>query len=101
MVHVQYTMGSFPWFFALLASSQVQAVDTSWHAPDSTIINNLDQALDGKGSYGFIYDTSNTPERDYGRYNWCNMPHVRKTEYPRASNEYELQYVEVVCLIIN
>ena len=50
------------------------------------------------GKYGYIYDSSKTPDDKYGVYNWCNMPHVRKTEYVKASDEFELQYVEVVSI---
>lgn len=72
------------------------SVDLSWHAPNATAINNLTQVVNGEGIYGFIYNNSNTPANEYGVYNWCNMPHVRKTEYPVAAEEYKLQYVEVV-----
>ncbi|PGH13163.1 hypothetical protein AJ80_06408 [Polytolypa hystricis UAMH7299] len=81
---------------ALLATQHVRAVDVSWHAPSATEINDLDRVLNGTGVYGFIFDSSKNPNKDYGQYNWCNMPHVRKREYPRASKEYELQYVEVI-----
>ena len=76
----------------------VGAIDLSWHAPNATNINNLGQALGGKGVYGFIYDNSFIPDNKYGTYNWCNMPHVRATEYQKPSSEYQLQYVEVVSL---
>lgn len=73
-----------------------QAVDISWYPPRETNINNLTAALDGEGVYGFIFNTSETPDERYGTYNWCNMPHVRRTEYVRAPDEYELQYLEIV-----
>lgn len=71
-------------------------IDLDWHAPAATRLNDLDQVLRGEGVYGFIYDTSETPEGKYGTYNWCNMPHVRREEYIRAPEEFELRYVEVV-----
>lgn len=71
-------------------------VDLSWHAPSATEINNLTQVIGGSGVYGFIFNSSNTPAREYGTYNWCNMPHVRATEYKTPSSEYQLQYVELV-----
>ena len=74
----------------------VNAVDTAWHSPNATQINNLDKVLDGKGVYGFIFNSSHTPDKEYGQYNWCNMPHVRRSEYIKAPDEYELQYIEVV-----
>lgn len=72
------------------------AVDVSWHAPNATAINDLDKALSTTGVYGFIFNSSRTPDKDYGKYNWCNMPHVRQSEYRKAQPDYELRYVEVV-----
>jgi hypothetical protein len=74
----------------------VNAIDTAWHKPNATRINNLDKVLSGDGVYGFIFNSSHTPDREYGQYNWCNMPHVRRSEYRKAPDEYELQYIEVV-----
>ena len=71
-------------------------VDLSWHAPNATEINDLSKVITGSGAYGFIYNSSKVPVEAYGTYNWCNMPHVRSTEYKKASSEYKLQYVEVV-----
>jgi hypothetical protein len=73
-------------------------VDLSWHAPNATAINNLTQVMDGSGIYGWIFNISTVPAHEYGVYNWCNMPHVRATEYPKPSSEYKLQYVEVVSM---
>ncbi|KAI0010052.1 phosphoglycerate mutase-like protein [Xylariaceae sp. FL0662B] len=79
---------------ATLAAAQV---DLGWHAPRNTAVNNLTAALNSEGVYGFIFNSSDTPSGRYGTYNWCNMPHVRRTEYVRpSSSEYELQYVEVI-----
>lgn len=87
--------------FAAVAASlarhgKAATVDLGWHAPNATAINNLTQVVDGSGVYGFIYNESYTPADEYGTYNWCNMPHVRKEEYKVPSAEYKLQYVEVV-----
>ncbi|KXX75008.1 Counting factor 60 [Madurella mycetomatis] len=71
-------------------------VDLSWYPPKQTQINNLTAVLTGEGVYGFIYNSSNTPDDRYGAYNWCNMPHVRREEYIRAPPEYELVYVELI-----
>lgn len=71
-------------------------MDLNWHAPRKTDLNNLTSVLAGEGVYGFILNTSDTPDEVYGTYNWCNMPHVRSKEYVKASDEYELQYVEIV-----
>ncbi|CAG8973693.1 hypothetical protein HYALB_00006963 [Hymenoscyphus albidus] len=88
-------------FLAALAGGIVQSgrnasVDLNWYAPKATAINNLTQVMGGSGVYGFIYNSSVTPAERYGDYNWCNMPHVRATEYKRALPEYSLQYVEVI-----
>jgi acid phosphatase len=72
------------------------AVDNSWHPPDFSAINNLDLNLESDGVFDFIFDTSLTPDERYGQYNYCNMPHVRRTEYVVAPAEYELIYVEIV-----
>lgn len=73
-----------------------QDVDLSWYPPNDSQINNLTSVINGEGVYGFIFNTSDTSDADYGTYNWCNMPHARKTEYVRPSCEHELVYVEVV-----
>jgi hypothetical protein len=88
-------------FMAAMAASfarhgHAATVDLGWYAPNATAINNLSQAIGGSGVYGFIYNSSTTPAQEYGIYNWCNMPHVRATEYKKPSSEYKLQYVEVV-----
>lgn len=73
-----------------------QNSELQWYPPSSNRINNLTVALGSKGTDGFIYNTSHTPDDKYGIYNWCNMPHVRKREYEKAPDEYELVYVELV-----
>lgn len=88
-------------FVAAVAASLAQhgtasSVNLNWYAPNATALNNLTAVLDGQNIYGFIYNSSDVPASEYGVYNWCNMPHVRATEYPVASSEYELQYVELV-----
>ncbi|KAK8134985.1 Counting factor 60 [Apiospora sp. TS-2023a] len=78
-------------------------------------VNNLTSALQGSETYGFIFNTSQTPDARYGQYNWCNMPHARQSEYSRGGGmtlvpqpksdpppprvrleDYELRYVEVI-----
>jgi acid phosphatase len=66
--------------------------------------SSLDHALTAAGPPGTF--TSSADEEDYGRYN-CElpydpadagacMPHVRREEYVRLPEEYELRYVEVI-----
>ncbi|KAJ7460998.1 histidine phosphatase [Mycena galericulata] len=63
--------------------------------PAQSNTNNLTFALNGTGAPG-IFDSSTTPDNSYGEYNWCNMPHVRTREYKTPSNEYTLEYVEII-----
>ncbi|KAK8086088.1 hypothetical protein PG994_001062 [Apiospora phragmitis] len=77
---------------AATGAAGTAGVDLAWHAPAATAVNNLTSALQASGTYGFLFNTSRTPDRQYGTYNWCNMPHVRRREY----EEYELRYVEVI-----
>ncbi|KAI1123071.1 histidine acid phosphatase [Nemania abortiva] len=79
-----------------MAAGGSGSVDLGWYPPRNTSVNSLATALHGSGVYGFIFNSSHTPETEYGTYNWCNMPHVRRTEYVRPSGEYELRYVEVI-----
>ncbi|KAK1754356.1 counting factor 60 [Echria macrotheca] len=79
-----------------LSSTANGTVDFGWYAPSQTQINNLTAVADGKGVYGFIYNTSDTLDDRYGTYNWCNMPHVRRREYVTVGEEYELIYVELI-----
>ncbi|KAI1909372.1 hypothetical protein LOZ12_003041 [Ophidiomyces ophidiicola] len=83
-------------FLAVLACQGAQAAGVSWYPPRSTEINDLDNVLNTSGVYGFIFNSSHTPDKDYGTYNWCNMPRVRRREYRRPSPEYVLKYVEVI-----
>jgi 2-phosphoxylose phosphatase len=72
------------------------AANLAWYAPNTTAITNLTTVLNGTGVFGFIFNTSNTPDHEYGIYNWCNMPHVRRQEYPVPSADYRLKYVEII-----
>ncbi|KAI0846491.1 phosphoglycerate mutase-like protein [Daldinia vernicosa] len=72
------------WFsslWSMVAVAAAQKVDLGWYPPSNTSINNLTTALHGEGIYGFIFNTSETSDAQYGTYNWCNMPHVRKTDF--------------------
>lgn len=79
-------------------------VDLGWYPPSQTLINNLTNVVSNgtTGVYGFVYNSSYTPDDEYGTYNWCNMPHVRVREYVRPEEGYELVYVELVslCLLV-
>lgn len=70
------------------------AVDLSWHAPVNSSINNLPTVINGTGTYGFIFNSS---QGSANTYNWCNMPHVHPSTYPKVNDSgYKLEYVEVI-----
>ena len=37
-------------------------VDFSWHAPIASSINSLSSAINGTGTYGFVFNSSTLPE---------------------------------------
>lgn len=83
-------------------STSSDAVDVTWHRPAQTEINSLESVINGSGIYGFIFDSSTTPDSvPYSTYNWCNMPRVRAQEYKVPDPDYQLQYVEVVSILLN
>lgn len=89
-----------PLFFASVATTavaqNVSKVDLGWYAPKKSWINDIGQVLNGTGTNGFVFNSSQSPASvEYGTYNWCNMPHVRKEEYVKVGGEFELVYVEV------
>ncbi|KAI0443980.1 histidine acid phosphatase [Xylaria telfairii] len=84
------------WPAAAAGAGGAAVVDLAWYPPRATAINNLTTALHGTGVYGFIFNSSYTPDAEYGVYNWCDMPHVRRSEYVRPENGFELVYVEVI-----
>jgi hypothetical protein len=87
--------GASLWLIPAVTSITI-GVNTNWHAPNATAINDLGQVLNRTGVYGYVFNTSETPPPQYGRYNWCNMPQVRRLEYEQAPGDYELAYLEIV-----
>ncbi|CAD0106057.1 unnamed protein product [Aureobasidium uvarum] len=90
---------SFPilFSFASIVSSSNTTVDLSWHAPPSTQVSDLKSVINGTDVWGFVFNSSKTPASlPYSTYNWCNMPHVRCSEYPKVNSSYKLQYVHVI-----
>lgn len=90
-------------YLILISSSTTNAaqtdvsIDLSWHAPISSHINNLGSVINGTGTHGYLFNSSTLPDNvTYGTYNWCNMPHVRRSEYPKMNLSYTLEYVEVI-----
>lgn len=78
--------------------SQMVSVDLGWYPPTASWQTNLTSVVNGTGVHGFIFNSSALPGGvQYGTYDWCNMPHVRKSEYPVPGSEFELDYVELVC----
>jgi hypothetical protein len=85
-----------PIILSSVVAAQNDTVDLNWHAPKKSWINDLGQVLNGTGTNGFVFNSSQLPAgTPYGTYNWCNMPHVRAQEYPKASEDFDLVYVEV------
>ncbi|KAI9763835.1 MAG: hypothetical protein M1840_009089 [Geoglossum simile] len=78
------------------AIAPITDTDLRWHPPDATGVNDLSNAVNSSGIHGFIFNTSVTPDGQYGGYNFCNMPHVRRREYKKPGDRFELKYVEVI-----
>ena len=71
-----------------------QTADLDWHAPAKSQVNSLASAINGTGTYGFIFNTSQGPLYVH---NYCNMPHVNPKSYPRVKDpSLKLEYVEVI-----
>jgi len=86
--------------FVLAGAAQSANGKTNWYASNSTWITDLSQIINGTGVHGFVFNSSQLPPNvPYGAYDWCNMPHVREDIYPKASDGYKLQYVEVVRML--
>ncbi|KAF2254941.1 histidine acid phosphatase-like protein [Trematosphaeria pertusa] len=86
-----------PLLWLSLVDAQINTPNLSWHAPRKTWINDLSEVINGTGTHGFIFNSSQLPPgTPYSAYNWCNMPHVRRQEYPKAMQGYTLEYVEVI-----
>lgn len=81
---------------ALAATSST--IDLSWHTPSSNQVNDLSSTINGTGVYGFIFNSSQTPAGlPSNQYNWCNMPHVTPSSYPRVNDSsLKLEYVELI-----
>ncbi|OAA57952.1 histidine acid phosphatase [Niveomyces insectorum RCEF 264] len=65
-------------------SAEEPPAGSPWYPPRGTALNNLTAALapTTRGVYGFWFHGSALPPgTPYGTYNWCNMPHVRPSEY--------------------
>ena len=81
----------------LVSSVSAQVVH---YPPRSTNLNNLTFVLNGSGAPG-ILNSSVTPEKEYGIYNWCNMPHVRSQEYKCVYSKYYWETTaEIVSLFL-
>ena len=95
--HALLLAGVFRYSSAQCPASNISGSSLSWHPPNKTAINDLSTVINGTGVSGFIFNSSLTPTGiPYSTYNWCNMPHVRGLEYPRAAKGYKLEYVEVI-----
>ncbi|KAL9059573.1 MAG: hypothetical protein Q9162_001078 [Coniocarpon cinnabarinum] len=100
---VKMIYSHWPTYFASIQlinhASTAAAIDLNWYPPADTQVSSLASAINGTGVNGFIFNSSQTPPSvPYaGTYNWCNMPHVRQSEYPAInSSGLQLSYVEVI-----
>lgn len=79
------------------SSSLADQIDAQWHKPANYWDTDLDKTVDAEGTYNFIFNSSSDPQGvKYGDYNYCNMPHVRRSEYKIPDREYKLEFVEVI-----
>jgi 2-phosphoxylose phosphatase len=103
-VVVLYSLLAYGYSFAVsrfpITSSSTISVDLNWHPPSLSWIANLTTVVNGTGTFGFQFDGSGqSQDQSDGvgyHYNYCNMPRVRKQEYPIPENKYKLVYVELV-----
>lgn len=75
---------SLSFFTTLLLSLSVpvpSVAEVIHYPPANTSISNLTEALHGTGRPGIFNSSSSS---NYGEYNFCNMPHVRKQEYKKV-----------------
>jgi hypothetical protein len=77
-IDMTFSHSCLSFFFASMATAVVaqnaSKVDLGWYAPKKSWVNNLDQVLNGTGTNGFVFNSSQLPAGvDYGAYNWCNM----------------------------
>lgn len=81
-----------------LPTTATNGIDIGWYPPSDSWITDLDKVINGEGTFGFRYGGFD-PEIP-GQYSYCDMEHVRPASYILPSkDEYELKYVEVVCII--
>jgi hypothetical protein len=77
-------------------TASTNVADIGWYPPSATWITDLDEVIGGTGTHGFRFDGSIPPTS--GQYSYCNMAHVRPSDYVVPSQkEFELIYVELVC----
>ncbi|KAK6514146.1 hypothetical protein TWF506_008563 [Arthrobotrys conoides] len=97
-----YMMGRFsgllfPTIFVFMATTTADTSWGQWYPPTATWINNITRILSDDGVHGFIFNGSKLPDGvEFGRYNWCNMPHVHPQTYIVPPAAFELVYVEVI-----
>lgn len=84
-----------PLWYLTLAGVSVTPKLPIHYAPTDVGIGNLSTVFSSSHTNG-SYNSSYVDTEDYGIYNYCNMPHVRSSEYKVPESEYSLQYVEVI-----
>jgi hypothetical protein len=72
-------------------------IDIGWYPPSASWITDIDQVVNGEGTFDFRYG-GHDPFIS-GQYSYCDMERVRPGSYIiPPKNEYELIYVEVVSM---
>lgn len=83
------------WYLGLAGIMLTPRIPIHYSPPDVDI-GNLDKIFSTLLRIKGVYNSSFVCDKDYGIYNYCNMPHVRSSEYVVPSSEYILKYVEVI-----
>lgn len=65
----------------------------AWYPPAKNPINDLRHTINGTGTDEFIFSDSKASGNVL---NWCNMPHTNVQTYVKPSQDYKLEYVEVI-----
>ncbi|KAK4049967.1 hypothetical protein OIV83_003791 [Microbotryomycetes sp. JL201] len=81
---------------SLTLATRQQSFAPAHYDSTPSAINNLTFALHGTGRNGQLYQPDQVSDKQYGTYNYCNMPHVRVKEYKQPKGAFTLQYVEVI-----
>lgn len=81
----------------VLFFTSASATSVTHNPPIANQYSNLSAVFDNSSlTNNGVYNGSYVADSEYGVYNFCNMPHVRASEYATPELGFELQYVEVI-----